>query len=48
VDVYDAVIGAGGAAVREEPAAVGLPDAPLPSDEDWEYCKEAARAENRT
>jgi hypothetical protein len=46
-DVYDAVIGAGGAPIRREPAPVRLPDAPLLSDEDWEYCKEAARAENR-
>jgi hypothetical protein len=48
LDVYDAVIGAGGLPQRQEPGAVGLPDAPLLSDKDWEYCKEAARAEHRT
>jgi hypothetical protein len=47
-EVYDAVIGAGGVPMRHEPAAIGLPDAPLLSEMDWEYCKEAARAENRT
>ncbi|HET6938397.1 MAG TPA: hypothetical protein VFI19_07320 [Nocardioides sp.] len=47
-EVFDAVIGAGGIPVRREPGADGLPDAPLLSDQDWEYCKEAARAERRT
>jgi hypothetical protein len=47
-EVFDAVIGAGGVPRRREPGAEGLPDAPLLSDEDWEFCKEAARAERRT
>jgi hypothetical protein len=47
-EVAAAVIGAGGVPLRHEPQPVGLPDAPLLSDADWEYCKEAARAEHRT
>ena len=44
-DVFDAVVGAGGMPRSREPAAMGLPDGPLLSEQDWEYCKEAGRAE---
>lgn len=40
VRILDAVVGAGGIPVRRERRPEGLPDAPLLSEQDWEYIKE--------